>query len=463
MSRIHTVPSPWFVCWRLVAIGILIGSSWVHAESLQGKEKNSRQRTWRALSELSEEERIHIDFATDTPRDGKFPYLPAEAYPFTSPYTAEEMGFRSMEFPHMPRWNCVQIEDGGVLTPTGYLTNLKIIALVNYREPAGLMGHLTAEPGELLSRWLTQDLSPPENYGNQLLFLTYRTDKEERKKADLFAYSPTLRRVRRFPQPLRQEKLAGWPLTYDDSLGRDAWEFSWRVLGTDVLHETVRFPVTRQTMTLAAADGSFTDVAVKDLKIMGDAYEHYNPDGSVSTYVVEAQPKAEWLPDYYAGKVIYWLDQHHFYPLRTEVHGPDGELIFIEERITKLMNPDLGNRGYHNLIAVWWDALQDFYGYTVHDAMNVKSWSQDDLDVFFSPDFMRRGWFPEPLKTQAAISSPEEFFLRPYLYKDKFPEIRTFQLSTDLEALIQAQNAAGRIVFGGDEETLAVKADVPVD
>ena len=181
MSRMHIVPSQWFVRWSFIAIGILIGSSWAYAGSPQDKGKNSTQRTWRAVSELSEEERVHIDFSTDTPRDTKIPYLPAEAYPFTSPYTAEEMGFRSMEFPHMPRWNCVQIEDGGVLTPTGYLTNLKIIALVNYREPAGLLGHLTAEPGELLSRWLTQDLAPPENYGNQLLFLTYRTDKEKRK------------------------------------------------------------------------------------------------------------------------------------------------------------------------------------------------------------------------------------------------------------------------------------------
>ncbi len=465
-GRVHIIARPRFVWCRLVmlvAVGLLIGSSWASAESSPNEGQNSRQRTWRSVSELSAEELVHIDFSTDTPRDASIPYLPAEAYPFQSPYTAEEMGFRSMEFPHMPRWNCVQIEDGGVLTPTGYLSNLKVIVLVHYREPAGLLGHLTAPPGELFSRWLTQDLMPPENYGNQLLFISYRTDKEKRKKADLFGYSPTLRRVRRFPQPLRQEKMVGWPLTYDDSVGRDAWEFTWRLLGTDVLHETVRFPVTRQTITLGAADGSFTDVAAKDLKIMGEDYEHYNPDGSVSTYVIEARPKADWLPDYYAGKVIYWLDQHLFYPLRTEVHSPDGELLFIDERVATIMNPDLGNRGYHNLIAVWWDARQDFYGYSVHDAMSVKAWSQEDLDVFFSPDFMRRGWFPEPLKTQAAISSPEEFFLRPYLYKDKFPEARNFQLSADLEALIRAQNAAGRIVFGGDEEILPVQADVPVD
>ena len=87
-----------------------------------------------------------------------------------------------------------------------------------------------------------------------------------------------------------------------------------------------------------------------------------------------------------------------------EVYGRQDELIFVEERITKMMNPNLGDRGYHNLIAVWWDAQEDYYGYTVHDAMQVKEWSQKDVDVFFSPDFMRRGWFPAPLKTQAKNS-----------------------------------------------------------
>ena len=434
---------------------ILIGSSLVFClQSLwaAGDQTEAPGRTWKALSELSEDERIGIDMAKDTPRDTKTPYLPAEAYPFRAPYTAEEMGFRAMEFPHMPRWSCVQIEDTGILTPSGYLSSSQILVLVNYRKPEGLIGHLTAQPGELLAHWLTQDLSPPENYGNQLLFMTYRTDQEKRTKADLFGYSPAIRRVRRFPQPQREDKMATWPMTFDDSLGRDAWEFSWRVLGTDILTETVRFPKTRPIITLATADGSFTDVPVQDLKIMGDEYPHYQPDGGVRFYVVEARPKPKWLPGYYASKVVYWLDQHYFYPLRMEVYGQQDELIFLETRITKMMNPNLGERGYHNLIAVWWDAEADYYGYTVHDAMQVKEWSQQDKDVFFSPDFMRRGWFPAPLKTQAVIRTPEEFFLRPHLYKDKFPTERNLQVSPTIEARIRAQDAAGQIVFGADPD-----------
>ena len=74
------------------------------------------ERSWRLLSELTPEERQRLDFSTNIPRDATVPYIPAEPYPFTPPYTPEEIGFRLMEFPHMPRWNCVQIEDSGTLT-----------------------------------------------------------------------------------------------------------------------------------------------------------------------------------------------------------------------------------------------------------------------------------------------------------------------------------------------------------
>jgi hypothetical protein len=425
-----------------LCLGLLFFSSLAWATLSGGDSK-----TWQVLSELSEEELARIDLSPKTPRDPEISYLPAEPYPFTPPYTAEEMGYRAMEFPHMPRWSCVQIEDGGVLTPSGYLSTIKVVVLVDYRAPEGLVGQLTAKPGEVYSRWLTQDIAPPENYGNQLLFITYRTDQTASKKADLFGYSPALRRVRRFPQPRRQERLANWPLTYDDSVGRDAWEFSWHILGTDVLYETVRFPKTRRIITLASADGSFTDVPVDTLKLMGEEYSHYTPDGGVKCYVVEARPKAEWLPDYYAPRILYWLDQHAFYPLRIEIYGKEGKPVFLEERMAKLMNPRLQEQGYHNLIAVWWDVQQDFYGYSVHDAQELREWSEKDLAVFFSPDFMRRGWFPAPLKTQAAIRTPEEFFLRPRLHREKFPQQRKIVLPADLEARIQAQEAAGRIVF----------------
>ncbi len=185
-------------------------------------------------------------------------------------------------------------------------------------------------------------------------------------------------------------------MTYDDFLGRDAWEFTWRIIGTDVLYETVRFPATRQTITLMAGDGSLNDVSVKSLKLMGDKYPYYTPEGGVPCYVVEAKAKPDWLPDYYAPRLLYWLDQHYFYPLHTEQYGSDGALVATEDRIADLYNPDLKERGYQNLITIWWNAQLDFLSYGVHDDHRLRQWSEKDKEIYFNPDFMRRVWFPIP-------------------------------------------------------------------
>ena len=248
-------------------------------------------------------------------------------------------------------------------------------------------------------------------------------------------------------------------MTYDDFLGRDAWEFSWRILGTDVLYETVRFPKTRKSITLLSSEGSFTDVPVHTLKPMGQEYPHYTSDEGVKCYVVEARAKPEWLPDYYAPRILYWLDQHSFYPLRTEEYGPEGELLMIEERLAKLLNPELRERGYHNIITLWWNAQLDFLAYAVHDGQQLRKWSEKDKEVFFNPDFMRRVWFPVPMKTRAAARSPEEFFLRPRLYRDKFPQERNIVLPADLEARIRAHEAAVHFVFTVGEQ-IATPASV---
>ena len=430
----------WLHC---VIITVCVGSSW----ALLSTPVRAESRTWKYLRELSDDERRAIDLRTDTPRDAKLPYFPAEPYPFTPPYTAEEMGIRAMEFPHMARWNHVQIEDFGSIMPTGYLFSGKIIVLAEHKHPEGLEGYLQTKPGDIFTRWLTQDTAPPENLGNQLLMAHHRTDQQFATKTDMFGYSPVLRRVRRFPQPRRQDRFPDQPITFDDFLGRDAWEFTWRVIGTDVLTQTVRFPTTRQSITLVSGQGELKDVSASNLKLMGNDYPFYTAEGGVPCYVVEAKAKADWLPDYYAPRILYWLDQHHFYPLRTEQYGPQGELVSLEGRIAEIYNPDLKERGYHNLITVWWNAQLDFLAFTVHDAHRRQQWSAKDQEVYFNPDFMRRVWFPIPMKTQATVRRPEESFLRPHLERDKFPDERTLTLAPEVEARVKAQDAAGRLVF----------------
>ncbi len=88
--------------------------------SARAAEQNgSQQRTWKTIAELSEVEKVRIDFRLDTPRDSATPYLPAERYPFEPPYTAEEMGYRSMEFPHVARWSHAMADVFGAITSNG--------------------------------------------------------------------------------------------------------------------------------------------------------------------------------------------------------------------------------------------------------------------------------------------------------------------------------------------------------
>jgi hypothetical protein len=60
---------------------------------------------------------------------------------------------------------------------------------------------------------------------------------------------------------------------------------------------------------------------------------------------------------------------------------------------------------------------------------------------------MRREWFLEPPKGMMSLNSPDEFYLRPPLERDKFPQQRPIQLDADMEARIAAQEREGRIVF----------------
>lgn len=441
-------PSPpgtahWFLLLTRVLLCLLVVSPvWGAGEN------GAAPRTWRTVSELSPVELAQVDLRTETPRHAEYPYLPAEPYPFTPPYTAEEMGYRAMEFTQRPRWSCAYANLFGSISSEGALLGQgRAVNLVAYPPPEGAAGELARRPGEEVYRQLTQQLFPPEAYTSQTLVIRYRTDRQFVKKEDMFSYSPTLRRVRHQNSMRRNDRYPQMAMTFDDASGRTAWEFSWTLLGTDVLFETVRFPVTRPRVTITEADGTYREVAAKDLKLMGDDYSFYTPDGGVECYVVEARTREDWLPDYHASRVLYWLDRHAFYPLRIETYDRDGKLSRVEVRLTKLVHRDLGERGYSPFILVYWDLTTDLMTYNIRDGVRLTRWSPEDALTFFSPDFMRRQWYLIPVRSYLGIDRPNEFFLRPGLERGKFPEHRSIQLSAALEERIRAQDEAGQLIF----------------
>src|SRR5262245_49604534 len=95
-------------------------------------ESSQSGKTWRLATELTAEERKLFDPRSETPRDPQYPNLPAERYPFEPPYTAEEMGYRAMEFSHSPWWSCNLIDVTGALTAHGYLHTSKMYSPIFY-------------------------------------------------------------------------------------------------------------------------------------------------------------------------------------------------------------------------------------------------------------------------------------------------------------------------------------------
>ncbi len=432
----------------LVAIFLLTTTNGVASDT-----PSLQSRTWKTVEELSPEELRTIDLRTETPRNAQVPYLPAEAYPFTAPYTAEEMGYRLMEFTQRPRWSCAFANLWGSITPQGVLLNPgKSVTFMNYLGTDGVNAELSRKPGEELYRYMNQNTFPPDMEGSQRMTIRYRTDQSFIKKEEAFMYTPAIRRVRHQAPFRRQDRFPNQAQTSDDANGRDAWEFSWRIVGTDVLYKTVRFPVTRPTLVIGnTGDGTLREVSTSDIKIMGRNYPHYRSDGGVDCYVVEARAREDWIPKYYAPRMLYWLEKNSFYPLRIEQYGADGNLAFVEVRLTEMFNSSMGERGYGPMLITYWHIGSDVLTYNVRDNHRLKTWSHDETEVFFNPDFMRRGWYLDTsVKSQMEISHPDMFYLRPSLEEGKFPQLRPVQLPEEVAAHVAAQETAGRLVF---EET----------
>ena len=421
---------------------------------LGAEQTQQTSRTWKTVEQMSAEELAQVQLEGDTPRHAQVPYLPAEAYPFVPPYTAEEMGYRAMEFTPRTRWSSVVANSWASIAPQGVLLNPGTsITFVNYdSETSGVGKVLSAAPGEEIYRSLSQAIAPPAAEGGQWLAIRYRTDKEEITKEERFAYSSSIRRVRHQATPRRQSNFPNMALTPDDAWGRAAWEFSWRLIGTDVLYQTVRFPNTRPTLILRNGEtGQSRPVQTASIKLMGEAFPYYTLDGGVECYVVEAVVRQEWLPDYYMPRLLYWLEKSSFFPLRGEQYGQDGELDHVEVRLAEFFNPGpCKELGYGTLLISHWDLRTDIMSYLVNDSHKIMDWKPEEATVFFSPDFMRRQWYLDTsIKTQAAVSHPDEYFMRPAVEADKFPNERPINLPPDMAARIEAQNAAGRLVFDG--------------
>lgn len=180
--------------------------------------------------------------------------------------------------------------------------------------------------------------------------------------------------------------------------------------------------------------------------------------------MLSKRAREDWLPDYYAPRILYWLEKHSFYPLRIEQYGRDGKLAMVEVRLSEMFNPSLKERGYGPLFVLYWDIASDLMSYNIRDNHRVKQWSAAETEAFFNPDFMRRQWYLDlSVKSQAGVAHPDLFFLRPPLEEGKFAGPRPTQLTEEVAARVEAQEKAERLIFEIEpvvKETAAVQSSL---
>lgn len=143
--------------------------------SLRG---HALERTWRYVQELSPRERVNLDLKAHAPRDPQISPFPTEQFPFASPYSAEEMGLRAMEFAHTPSWNCLLIDVGITITADGFLAQQIETSAVLALSPHGFLDQLyDIQPGQGLFRWISHSVNQQYPGDTTIVQVGHRTGK----------------------------------------------------------------------------------------------------------------------------------------------------------------------------------------------------------------------------------------------------------------------------------------------
>ena len=367
---------------------------------------------------------------------------------FAAPHSTQEMGLRAMEFPHTPLWNCLLIDIGTTVTPDGFLAQqISTSAVLSLRQGEGPGQVSNLHPGQELFRWISQSVNALDSPGAASRQVGYFTDNTSRVALEAFYPRSELPPLR--VSLVRGERLPQGIGTIDDVVGRNAQDFAWRILGNDVLERTIRFPATQKHLVAPDAEGRPVSIPTQAVKMMGPEYPGYTANAAVPCYVVEAVPRAEKLPNYYLSKLIYWLDQRSFFPLRIEQYDRAGKLTLVTVRTAAHANPKLKDRGYAGFLELAWDLPRDVMTSSLHTII-PKDWSEEERQLFFHPESVQWKW-PFPALAQfPQLHSAEEFYLRPDLYIDKFPCDHKIALSPELTARIATQERDRHLVFEND-------------
>ena len=413
------------------------------------------EQSWRVSSQLNDNdlERYMMDLTPwdKTPRNEKYPYVAAKLDP---PYTATEVIYMLTVGQYFAWWSHESPLGGMQISNRGGINSM-----IGQREvwsaltPDTLRDYLYKWPEDYVYLWvLERYYTPKRSRFSKVLQNAYRTGKNYPQYSDKWSYACNSQKT----APMGNCSYSDQYYLYKDYNYGDTlmipWYYTWRFLGTDILYEgdIVRFPKTRKEIEIRGWDGKSEKRDVRDITIMGHDYPAYTKDGGVPCYVVEGTANNEFFKPQHK-KIILWVDMYACRELRRERYDLDNNLEAIMEARNRLELKDKDRWGYSILIYLAWDLRIDHMSvnhYDFHRPPKSFNGGTEDPEEYFRPNpvFMCSEMFPVPFSTMI-FTDPEQFYLRPKLMTDKFPQDRNIQVPENTLKLIDAQNKAEQLVF----------------
>ncbi len=441
-----------------MAPSLILKSKTTSAGSLLDAEELSirpnGEKTWTMYSQLGKKELENyvMDLTPwdKTPRSNKYPYVAAK---FEPPYTATEIIYMLTVGQYFPWWAHESPLGGMMISNRGginYYTGQR--ELWCSLTPDTLEDYLYQWPENKVYLWVWDRFyTPVRSRFDKLLQNAYRTGLNFHKYSSKWSYSNYSQKTSPVGTSLYSDKYWNRDFTYGDTL-MVPWYYTWRFLGTDILYENdmVRFPKTRKDIKIRGWNGKPKQWNTADIKIMGDDYPAYDKDGGVPCYVLEGTANSDFFTSKYP-KVILWVDMHAHRELRRERYDLKNNLVAVMETRNRLELKEKGRWGYTILIHLTWDLRTDHMSvnhYDFHRPPKTFKVDPDNPEGYFRPNpiAMSSEMFPVPLSTMV-FRNPEQFYLRPKLMADKFPQDRKIQVSDKTLELVKAQNKAQQLIF----------------
>jgi len=251
----------------------------------------------------------------------------------------------------------------------------------------------------------------------------------------------------------------GYQDAYNDSLDYQygdvlmvPWYYTFRFVGVDTLYpgDTIRFPEGRTKISRLDWDAKPVRMDVKNMQLMGESYPGYTGDGGVPCYVIEATANQNAFSQN-ASKVLLWVDMNAHRELRRERYNLNNELDAVTTAMYHQERKDKGEWGYSILIYLAWKMSTDHmtaHHYDFHRTPQTFSVDPENPENYFKPNpvAMASQMFPVPQSIMLPVE-PEEFYLRPKLMLNKFPQDRNIKTPEKMIRLINGQNKANELVF----------------